>query len=338
MADELKLENDKNNFLQRADKLAKSINNHLYDNKNKRYLPGIAQMENGEKIPVDWNYWDIYFDYVWAFTLHPQSADPQKAFASLDNMLNNRNGIFPGLDKKLYFSPARPHASYVYSAMGQFDKAHTCLQRITERAEDVNLNKPSDVIYAMKGAIPERIDRVADHRPQTFTAGPYLYGAASLSFIIDYQGITVCPSGYITKAENICLAKSVFDINPTYSQNPGGLIFDNKKIPHTLKLPSNCNKPGKHSISILDTEKPTTPLLQYTCFELTNIKTRSKTVVYHLKGFGNGILRFDLSVSKDCVSVKNGNKNMNFKFWKDKNSTFIQVNAAGKFTAAIKRN
>ncbi|HPS56092.1 MAG TPA: hypothetical protein PLP05_10880, partial [Sedimentisphaerales bacterium] len=176
MAEQLKLENEKEIFLHQADKLASSIDQHLYDNENKRYIPGIAKMENGEKITVDWNYWDIYFDYVWAFTLHPQAADPQKAFASLDNMLNNRNGIFPGLDNKLYFSPARPHASYIYSAMGQFDKAQTCLQRITERADDINLEQPSDVIYAMKGAIPERVDTISGHRPQTFTAGPYLYG------------------------------------------------------------------------------------------------------------------------------------------------------------------
>ncbi len=338
MAEELKLEKDKDEFLQRADKLAKSIDEHLYDNENKRYLPGIAQMEEGEKIPVDFNYWDIYFDYVWAFTLHPQASDPQKAFASLDNMLNNRNGIFPGLDKKLYFSPARPHASYVYSAMGQFDKAAICLQRITERAEDINLNQPRDVIYAMKGAIPERVDRVSGHRPQTFTAGPYLYGAASLGFIMDYHGITICPSGYITKAENICMVDSVFSIDPTYSKNPGGLIFDKKKIPYSLKLPSKYNKPGKHSISILDTEKPIRPLLEYTCFELMDIKTKAKTVVYHLKGFGNGILRFDSSVGKDCVSVKNGSSDMDFRFWKDNNSSFVQINSKGKFTASVKRN
>lgn len=338
MAEELKLEDEKEQFMQQADKLAKSINRHLYDNDNSRYIPGIAQMEDGGKIPVDWNYWDIYFDYVWAFTLHPQSADPQKAFASLDNMLNNRNGIFPGLDKKLYFSPARPHASYVYSAMGQFDKAQICLQRVTERAEDINLDQPHDVIYTMKGAIPERVDTIAGHRPQTFTAGPYLYGAASLAFIMDYHGITLCPSGYITKAENICMRDSVFSIDPTYSRNTSGLIFDNTKIPHTLKLPSKYNKPGKHSISILDTEKPIRPLLKYTCFKLIDIKMKSKSVIYSLKGLGNGILRFDSSVSKDCVSIKNGDNDMDFAFWKDGNSSFIQVNSKGKFTAAIKRN
>ena len=338
MAEELKLEDEKEQFLQLAERLVEAIDQRLYDNENKRYTPGIAQMENGEKIPVDWNYWDIYFDYIWAFTLHPQSADPQKAFASLDNMLNNRNGIFPGLDKKLYFSPARPHASYVYSAMGQFDKANICLQRITERAEDINLDQPADVIYAMKGAIPERVDSIAGHRPQTFTAGPYLYGAASLAFIMDYHGLTICPSGYIIKAVNICMRDSVFSIDPTYSRNAGGLIFDNKNIPYTLKLPSNCNKPGKHSISILDTEKPIRPLLEYTCFELMDIKPKNESIVYHLKGLGNGILRFDSSVSKDCVSIKNGDNDMDFKFWKDNNSSFIQVNSKGKFTAAIKRN
>jgi hypothetical protein len=162
--------------------------------------------------------------------------------------------------------------------------------------------------------------------------------AASLGVIMDYHGITICPSGYITKAENICMVDSVFSIDPTYSKNPGGLIFDKKKIPYSLKLPSKYNKPGEHSISILDTEKPIRPLLEYTCFELMDIKTKAKNVVYHLKGFGNGILRFDSSVGKDCVLVKNGSSDMDFRFWKDGNSSFVQVNSKGKFTASVKRN
>jgi tetratricopeptide (TPR) repeat protein len=339
MADKLSLKKDTDKFLQLADKLALSIDRHLYDKQNKRYVAGIAEMEKGEKIAVDWNYYDIYFDYVWAFTLHPQAANPKKAFESLDDMFNNKDGIFPGLDKKLSFSAARAHASYVYSAMGQFEKAQICLQRITERAEDININQPADVIYAMKGAIPEHISIVSGHRPQTFAAGPYLYGAASLAFLMDYHGITVCPSGYMSKAENICMKDSVFSIDTKFSKHVAGLIFDKEKIPHTLKLPSKYNKPGKHNIEILDADKPTNTILQYTCFELIDVKTKPGNIVYYLKGFGNGILRFGNSAGKQNFAVTDDNANkMDFTFWKKDNSSYIQVNAKGKFTVIVNRN
>jgi len=339
MAEEINKPDDAQMLMKKAYKLNQMIDKHLCDEKNDRYIPGIARFKDRPNVAVDWNYWDIYFDYIWAFTLHPQCSDLRKAYNSIDDMLNQRNGIFPGLDKKLYFSPARPHASYFYSAFGEFDKTRIMLQRITERAMDVNPEMPENIIYAMRYAIPERVDTVTGHRPQTFTAGPYLQGAASMAFLIDYHGVTVCPSENIVNAMNISFRKTGLDIYPQYSDNIAGIILDTSKIRHTLKIPSSQLKDGKHTVKILESEKKVSPVLEYSCFELKKVQPLSTKVKYWMYGYGNGMLRFDSDVRKDMVAVKDASgKRIDFEFWKSENSSFIQLVAGGEFTASVSKS
>lgn len=293
-------------------------------------------METGELRPLDWNYWDSFFDYVWAYTLYPMTTDPERSLTSLDAILHKREGVFPGTDERLYFAPAYAHASYVYSAAGQNEKAKITLDRLTKRALDTEWSGDMNALYMMRGTIPELMVNVGIHRPEIFAIGPWMHAAMSRIAYIDYNGVTVVPSSDTSGVKDIAFRKAVLSIDTSGSKDANGLVVDGVPVLHTLRVPNSLLTPRRHSISLLGSKSDAGTVLAHTDFELLDVKSDDGSVIYNLRGYGNGVLRFKNSVAQDAVSVVDSSgKLIAFRIWSTEGGTRIQLNAKGRFQVKV---
>lgn len=338
MAKEIGNPSEYERHLKAGNDLANSIDKHLWNEETGYYHTGIARLEDQSTEMVTTEYWTIWFDNVWGFGLFPMAPDTQKRLASLDAVLTKRDGIFPGYDKRFFFTPMRAHAAYTYNAEGQSEKAMTCIQRLFERAEDVDASEGVKKIYAMKGAMPEMMHMVTEHRPQTFTIGPYITAAAGLGFVMDYNGLTAAPSEFLTEARNIAFRDSVWNFDLIRADEPDGIIVDGKKLKHTMKIPMGMMTVGEHNVSVLDTPVIVSPVLRYTPYELLDVQVELDKVIYKLRGLGGSVLRFDEGVAEADVNVSDAKgKPMEFVFWQAEGGSRVQVNVAGEFSVEVKR-
>ncbi|MGI8908470.1 MAG: hypothetical protein ACR2IE_18500 [Candidatus Sumerlaeaceae bacterium] len=319
----------------RAQETAHAVNQFLWLDKDQKHHAGIASFEDGTTATIDWNYWDIYFDYVWALTLYPFTPDADKSLKSLDAMLH-REGVFPGTDKRLYFAPAWVHASAGYAQEGQYENAWTCLDRLTRRAADVGYSTELKAIYQMKYAMPERMDNFALHRPQTFGAGPHMHASSCFVLTSNYNGVSMATGGHLTGAKNIHVRDCMLNVDSVAPANPAGLIVDGKEIPFTLRVPSRVLTPGTHNLSFLGCNQPTTaPLLLHAPFELLDVHVSAEAVQYDFKGYGNGAIRF-ADVAREAVSIQDSDGHtMPFKYWNAKGGTRIETTARGRFSLNV---
>lgn len=323
--------------LRMADDLADAVHHNLWNPADGYYRMGLARMETGELRPLDWNYWDSFFDYVWAYTLYPMTADPEQSLTSLDAILHKREGVFPGTDARFYFGPAYAHASYVYSAAGQSEKAKITLDRLTKRALDTEWGSEMSALYLMHGTIPENMGNVGTHRPEIFAIGPWMHAVISEIAYIDYNGVTIVPSDDASGVKDISFRGAVLSIDTGTSNDANGLVIDGVPVPHTLRVPNSLLTPGRHSIRLMNGKSRASTLLAHTDFELLDMKSDSGSVVYNLRGYGNGVLRFRGAVAQDAVSVVDpSGKPIAFRIWSAEGGTRIQVNAKGAFRVTIR--
>ncbi|MEN8255828.1 MAG: trehalase family glycosidase, partial [Verrucomicrobiota bacterium] len=323
--------------LKAANDLAANMDRQLWNEETGDYTTGIAVLEDGTTATVDTEYWTIWFDNVWGFGTFPMAPDTQKRLMSLDILLNRRDGIFPGYDKRFFFTPMRAHAAYVYNASGQPEKSLVCTQRLFERAEDVDTSEGVKKVYAMKGAMVEMMHMVTEHRPQTFTIGPYLAGAAGLGFIMDYNGLTAVPTDFVSEAKNIAFRDSIWNFDLLCAGHANGVVVDGKKVRHSMKVPAKLMTDGEHNVVVLDEAEAASPVLRYTPFELVDLNVKKDQVVYRLSGFGGGVVRFDDLAEEDVEVLDADGKPMEFKLWSADGGSRVQVNAAGEFTVVVKR-
>jgi hypothetical protein len=282
---------DSSRWLHAAEDLAESVSTHLWDADRGRYHCGLARLEDGSLVPVDWNYWDIYFDYVWGFSLFPMAPDCERRLASFDALLTERDGFFPGRDTRLYAAFARAHAGYFYAFQGQNDKAWTLLQRLTERAFEIDAHG-ADTVCAMSGAMPECVHELRGHRPQTFTLGPYLHSAAAFGAQLDYNGVTLNPGNVLHRAERIRFRDSVLDVDLRAPVAPAGVRVGAQRVLGTLKIPSPMLAPGSLEAGFVTDPEYAGPVLLYTPFELEAVESGAQSTRYRLRGYGRGVLRF----------------------------------------------
>ncbi|MHB1457226.1 MAG: MGH1-like glycoside hydrolase domain-containing protein [Armatimonadota bacterium] len=323
--------------LRMADELADAVHRNLWNPADGYYRMGLARMETGELRPLDWNYWDSFFDYIWAYTLYPMTADPERSLTSLDAILHKREGVFPGTDARLYFAPAYAHASYVYSAAGQNEKAKVTLDRLTKRALDTEWSGEMNALYMMRGTIPELMWNVGIHRPEIFAIGPWMHAAMSRIAYIDYNGVTVVPSSDTSAVKDIAFRKAVLSIDTGGSKDAKGLVIDGVPTPHTLRVPNVLLSPGRHSIRLMRGKSDRGTVLTHTDFELLDVKSEGGSVTYNLRGYGNGVLRFRDTLAEDRVSAADPvGKPIGFRIWSAEGGTRIQVNAKGAFRVKVR--
>lgn len=315
-----------------AEVLAERVENKLWNPAQNVYLSGIAMMENGRKVPLDWNYYDIFIDYVWAFSLFPQTPNAFKSYRSMDTMLNSWDGPFPVKNGRVYTAMTLGHAAYVYAWADSFDKATQCLRSLDRISQQVKWNDEMNAIYMMRGAMIELTTHVQFHRPQVFVAGPCLNGVVALGVALDFNGVSIIPSGLLTKADHIIFKNVELNVDLCGAKNVAGLVVDGQRIPNTLRIPSSFLTPGKHEVKLLDqAQAAAEPLLRYSNLELVAL-TRSATggLDYQVEGHGRGLLRFmNLKAEKVCVTDAAGAP-LDFEAKAFEGSLWVMVKTTGE--------
>jgi hypothetical protein len=326
----------------RAAALAEAVDTYLWDTQQGRYHAGLGEMEDGQLAELDWNYWDIYFAYIWAVTLFPETLAPERSLESLDAILHQREpGLFPGTPERLYFAPGWAHAAWKYATEGQYEKSRQCLEPLSEAFDQVAYNPAMEALYWMKGAGVELIGNAALHRPEAFCIGPYFQAMTGQAAIIDFSGITLVPSGFHEHIEDLQYRGGVYAVD---ARVPGsglrGIVFNDEQIPYTLKVPSKHYRRGAHRLSFLqgDDEGGTDPLLMYTGYDLLEVSPEANEVRYRLKGTGNGTVRFRGKVGGDRITVKDvTGEDILFELWQAEGGTRVRLTANGEFTVIVKR-
>ncbi|MHB0998298.1 MAG: MGH1-like glycoside hydrolase domain-containing protein [Armatimonadota bacterium] len=317
--------------LRLARELADSIQKNLWDEKTGHYKCGLALLEDGRMVEFDWNYWDSFFDYVWAATLHPMLPDPEKMLISINAMMEQRKGQMPG---NIYFAPSFPHESYLYSAAGYTDVAEKYLDLITEPSRKSAWNDDMGAYYVMDDSIIENLHAPQLHRPQVFTIGPWMHAVTARCAYIDCNGITVVPGGMITSAKGIRFRNAVLDVDTTGVKQVGGIIIDGKPLPGTLRIPIDMLTPGKHTVRLLEASSQPDILLAHTDYELRGMKVDADSVTYMLYGYGCGVVRIEGSFTKAEVTDE-CDKPMQFRQWSGRGGTRIQPDASGLFKVKV---
>jgi len=111
-------------------------------------------------------------------------------------------------------------------------------------------------------------------------------------------------------------------------ENLGGIVFDDKEIPCSLRIPSKHLTPGTHKISFLD--KKCQPLLLFTNLELLDVNEVKDGVEYTINGYGNGVLRFE-EVSRDKIrATDETGKPVAFDYIPTSSGDSIQIRVKGK--------
>jgi len=328
MALALNKDSESQAHFKKAEALAKIIDKKLWNPKINAYWTGIAVMEDGKEHFVDLTYSDIVLDYAWAFALNPITPNAKRSLDSVDFMMTPRLPDSAFDNTKHHTSIPYGYSACVYAWGGEFKKAKTTLDYLADASQRIGYNPTMNAQYAMKGAMFEWTTILHCHRPQVFSAAPCLYGIVSLGAAVDYNGVNLMPSGYLEKIDDLIYKKSVLNIDLKMPKNLGGIVVDRKKVPYTLRIPSNLLTPGTHKISFLD--KKSQPLLLFTNLELLNVKETAEGVEYTINGYGNGVLRFE-EVSRDKISATDESGNpVVFDYIPTPNGDNIQITTRGK--------
>jgi len=320
-----------------ADSLQAAIDAKLWDEENDWYIAGIGILEDGTARAVDWRYYNISMDYAWAEALYPTTSNPQKTFRQMNTIWAAHHAEENPVHS--YFSPVWAHDAAYFATAGQYGQAREALDVIMEDTPTVGWNDHMEAIYAMEGAMVEII-KVAPyhHRPQTFAAGPFMQAAVALGMVMDYNGVTLMPSGTYTRLEQIHYRDAVLEIDLAGAEKAIGLVVDGQEIPGTLKVPNELLSPGAHKVGFLMGEPSEAPLLLQTHLELVGVEETSSHWNYVLKGYGASVLRFHDVVKEKDVSVEDGNgTSLIFKAWKAEGGTRVQFNAGGEVMVKIKK-
>lgn len=332
MAKELGNTTDYVRNLRMARDLSESIDKNLWDEKAGHYICGKSLLEDGRMVDFDWNYWDTFFDYVWAGTLYPMTPDPEKMLRSLNAMMEQRKGNWPG---GANFAPSLVHSSYVLTAAGDSERAEKYLDVVTEPSRKDGWNDEMNAQYIMNDAIIENLYVPYLHRPQTFTIGPWIHAVTARCVYLDCNGVTIIPGGMITGAKGVRFKEAILNVDTSGVQQAGGIIIDGKVLPGTLRIPMDILTPGKHSVKLMKTSDADKILLAHTDFELRKIDVGKTEATYTLYGYGCGVLRIEGKINSVEVTDSSGKK-MKYKLWSDKTGTRVQVDASGQFTVTVK--
>lgn len=337
MAGKLGQPTEQARHLKLAAELAANINKHLWDQQAGCYLVGLGKMEQGGWARLDWNYWDSYFDYVWAVSLFPMQPDAQKSLASLDAMLHRRDGFFPGPDSRNYAAFGRAHAAYVYAQAGQYLKAIHLTRGLTDAFQRTEWHDEKQAIYAMPGSAIECMQILGFHRPELFALGPWLHAVGSLGLNLDYNGVTLVPSGQYQAMRKVAFQGALLTADLNCGWPVAGLVLDGQPIPGTLRLPSSLLTPGEHHLAFLRAEpKDVAPVLAHTNFELIGIQSTDKGRTLKLAGYGEGFLRFTGAIDPAKVRVSDAQgKPLAFRHWTAEGGDRVQFAAAGALTVDL---
>lgn len=319
--------------LRYARELSNSINENLWNEKSDYYKCGILLLEDGRLKDFDWNYWDSFFDYVWAATLYPMLPDPEKCSVSINAMMTNRKGKYPG---NIYFVPAFAHASTLFTKYGNNDSAESYADIVTNVSHDVGHSDEMNAIYYMPNAIIENAAAPSIHRPQIFTIGPWMNAVVGRCAYIDCNGITLIPNGMINSVKGIRFRDSVLNVDTGGIKDPAGIVFDGSPISGTLRIPVSMLTPGTHNVRLLAGQTDSGILLAHTDFELRNVAQDRDSAIWTLYGYGCGVIRVGGAFSDIAVRDADG-KPMEFKRWSDDGGIKIQVDAAGLFTMTLRK-
>jgi len=334
IAMELGKPDDSKRYFGRADDLARKVDELLWQEDKGIYLAGLATMEDGRVVDVPWNYYNIFFDYIWAFSLYPMTPNSQRSLASLDDCVEK----FTHDDVcSFWFSPAFGHSAAVYGWSGRYDKARRLSDQLAGLRQAVEWNDKMQALYAMKGAMPEVPTIAKFHRPQTFSAAPMLHGIVSLGVSLDFNGINVVPSGNLDKVEGIHFKNAIYDIDLNHVGAIGGLTLDGQTVPYTLRIPSSFHTPGRHKVALLDVPKAdSSPLLLHTTLELVSVEKNAKgAVVYRVNGYGHGTMRFANRKGMTPRIINAVSQAVPFEQWSDNTGTYLQVRVSGRILDVI---
>ena len=320
---------DSQRFFARAADLAQKIDILLWREDKGAYLAGLAVTEEGRSLDVPMEYYNIYFDYVWALTLYPQMPNIQRSLASHEVCV--RKYTYPNLSG-YKFTPTYGHSASVYGGwLGRYPEAVRLLDYVTELCQTDEWSDGFKALYAMKGSMPEVTYTVKFHRPQTFASAPVMQAIVALGAAVDFNGINVVPSGYMDKVGELHFKKGIYDIDLRPVGVTGGLVVDGVEVPYTLRIPSSFYTSGHHTVTLQeapDGQKDT--LLLYTSLELLGVeKLEDDAVVFRITGYGPGMLRFAHCEGK-TPNVRNASgQPIDFEQWADATGTFLQVNTDG---------
>lgn len=329
---------DSARFFERADLLAKKVDELLWREERGCYLGGLATMDDGRVLDAPWSYYNIMIDYPWALGLYPMNPNSRHALRSINNNVQTVNA-----EKMtgLYFSASYGHAASIYGWSARYADSVKLLDFMADYCMNEEWSDDLKALYAMKGSMTEVTHTAKFHRPQTFAAAPVMHGIVSLGVSIDFNGINVVPSGQMKKVEGIRFRNGVYDIDLAPVKNLGGIEVDGRAVPGTLKLPAKFYDGGRHEVKLLNkgpqdaggtevasqaARRPGAPLLMHTNLELLCADGAKCTV----NGYGNGTLRFTgVEGLQPHITDSNGQP-VAFKQSSDETGTYLQVSATGQ--------
>lgn len=311
-----------------AQQLSEKINTRLWDEKNGYYYSGIAVMDDGREIPLDWRWGGTYFDVIWGFSLFPIQPHSGRSTVTLDAVMHDGDD-FPVHGGKWHMSAGLGHAATAYCWAGEFEKAHACADYLVEYSGGSEYNDTFGALYAMSGSVPEWTFSRKFHRPQTFALAPLLQGMTSTAVALDYNGVNISANNYLAGIDHVIFKDSILNVDLAGFDNARGLIVDGKEIENTMRIPLKYLTKGEHDVCFLPGET-SEPVLLYSNLELIKIKKASGYLEFYLNGFGNGFLRFS-SLKKGAIKIfDNKGQLQDFDYWKMAGSDCVSVTVSGE--------
>lgn len=280
--------------LSRARQVAETVDQKLWDSEKGMYHAGLAVMDEGRLVPVDWTY--VSFDYVWAVCLYPMVPNPERSYVSMNAMMHDGPGPFPAHGGRIHMASAVSHAASVYNWIGDHAQAKNCLEFLVDHAQKVDFNDALQAIYMMPGSIPEWTTIIKFHRPQFFAVAPTLQAVASLAVLVDFNGVSLVGNDPIHTVEGIRFRDAVVNADLTDIDNAAGIEVDGQRFIGTLRIPVKALSSGTHEVRVIPAEGttgPASPLLLHTNMELLDWHADSeRSWRYGLTGYGMAYVRF----------------------------------------------
>lgn len=332
LATSLDKEADAAAHLAEARELAHAIDARLWNTDAGRYWAGLAVMDTGEIIPVDYNYSDIFFDYPWAFSLYTITPHALRDLKSTEGLMRTWLPDPPEDLTRPHVSVPYGHAASIYAWGGEYGRARECVDYLAAVAEMEAYNPTLQAVYAMGGAMFEWNVLVHCHRPQVFAAAPCLQGIVSLGAAVDFNGVSVTPSDQLERIDDLQFKDSTISFDLRSGSRAAGLVVDGQEVPHTLRIPRPLLTSGDHEVRFLtrDDRTPAKPLLVRTNLELRAVReTADETIEYTLCGYGSGIVRLT-NVGDYVLAVRNAaGHEVPFDRWPTRTGEWLRINMAG---------
>ncbi len=290
-------------YLEMALGLREAIETRLWLPDEGHYLVGWGLNESDKLVPLDWYYWDSFFDYIWALTLTPNLSHPGRAHQGLLAIWDQRKVVMPNSIAGIYFAPSYAHSAYTLNALGDERQAERLIGPLIERTWATDPHPPEQLERAMAGAVPETMHTVAYHRPELFTCGPLAYGLSSFGVLADRWGLTLRPQAKLKgfegfewkgKARSIGLVEGA----PTEVT----LYVDGQAFSNCLKSPIAASQASRFE---LRTEAQVWPVLTYTPAGVRSVEVTRSGLYFHLTSLGPTWVMLAGAAGAEC-SVTDG--------------------------------